>query len=171
MSSSLDAQRLLLWIGREGGGARRREAFFERIARAHFRERRAYDRAMLLEAAAAVGVDAGRAARFLDSGRDEAAVRQAFLRVMYAWGYASIPVTLFSCEGAHFQIQGSSALADYVEVLRRCAALPNTTYPSARASWEDMEAKADPAAATWRDLEHRVFSSPDCGGLLKATDR
>ena len=173
MSSSLDAQRLLFWAGgaeakrKARGGPEARERLFEALVSRHFAKQGVYaDRTMLVAAAEDAGLDPRAVKNYLDSGRDEDTIRQTFLRVMYGWGYSSIPVTLFSCEGEHYEIQGSRSLEDYVSVLQLCAAQDPKTYPNSRASWEDMDDKAK-LSANWRDLEAKVFGRPDCGGLLK----
>ena len=164
MSSSLDAQRLLLWAG--GISPAARERLCEKLARGHFAERkRCSDRAWLVASAAAAGLDREKATRYLESGRDEDYCRQQFLRVMYGWGYEAVPVTLVSCEGHHFEIRGAQSMEHYVALLKEAAAAPPGN-PSAKASWETMNAKCV-AAQDWPALERRVFSRRDCGGLLK----
>ena len=175
MSSSLDASRLLLWIGSDEakrqarGGAAARERFFENIVSEHFSKRGVYsDRDMLCAAAVKAGCDEGRVRQFLESGRDEDKIRQQFLRVYYGWGdgFSSIPITLFSCEGQEYAIRGSSHLRDYVDVLDLCARQEQRTYPNARAGWEVLDAEAS-LRTNWRELEQRVFGTENCGGLLK----
>ena len=105
MSSSLDAQRLLLWIGSDearrsaNGGPAARERFFEELVSEHFARKGVYsDRAMLVRCAQRAGVDAKRCEKYLASGRDEDAIRQQFLRVFYGYGegFSSIPITMFA---------------------------------------------------------------------------
>lgn len=175
MTSSLDAQRLLLWTGspdgrRAGGGTVVRETLAEILAREHFSNRgRVSDRSLLVASAAEAGLDAGRAASYLESGLDEEACRRQFLKIMYGWGYDSVPITLFSCEGRHFEIRGSREMKDYVEVLKQIADLPDGNR-DARASWETMN-DACANAADWLELERKVFSKRDCSGLLKKPGR
>lgn len=105
MSSSLDAQRLLLWIGSDearrsaNGGPAARERYFEELVSEHFARKGVYsDRAMLVRCAERAGVDAKRCEKYLASGRDEDAIRQQFLRVFYGYGegFSSIPITMFA---------------------------------------------------------------------------
>lgn len=174
MTSSLDAQRLLGWAGSPEaarvakGGPAARERLAEAIAKAHFAERgELSDRALLARCCAEAGIDARRAARYLDSGRDEDGARQQALRVHYGWGYDAVPVTLFSSEGAHMEIRGSQSMDHYVEVLRQLSELPPGN-KDAKASWETMDEQCM-GRANWLELERKVFSSNDCGGLLKTT--
>ena len=179
MTSSLDAQRLLVWAGSAEaartarGGPAARERLAEVIAREHFSKRgKLGDRRLLARCCAEAGIDAERAAKYLASGRDEDSARQQALKVHYGWGpamgvaaYDSVPVTLFSSEGAHMEIRGSQSMAHYVEVLRQMSELPEGNR-DAKASWEIMNDLCE-RSANWPQLEQRVFGSRDCGGLLK----
>ncbi|KAK7250004.1 hypothetical protein SO694_000056115 [Aureococcus anophagefferens] len=182
MSSSLDAQRLLLWIGSDearrsaNGGPAARERYFEELVSEHFARKGVYsDRAMLVRCAERAGVDAKRCEKYLASGRDEDAIRQQFLRVFYGYGegFSSIPITMFAsafaCEGQDYVIRGSSHLEDYVEVLRLCAAQP-PSQSTKKPAWEDLDAKAK-LAGGWDRMEQRVFGQADAELYKQPADR
>ena len=54
----------------------------------------------------------------------------------------------------------------YVEVLRQISQDQPDGNPKARASWETMDEQCA-LSANWIALEHKVFGSKDCGGLLQ----
>ena len=80
-----------------------------------------------------------------------------------------MPITLFSCEGHHYEIRGSRSTADYVNVLEQISTQADGNR-DARASWETMNEQCA-HAANWLELERKVFGAKDCGGLLKRPGR
>jgi predicted DsbA family dithiol-disulfide isomerase len=119
--NTFDAHRLLAWAGTLGGDGQRRlkHALLEAY---HAQGRNPGDRAVLLELAAGLGLDAAEAAQALDGDRFSTEVRTLEQQWQEA-GIQAVPSVIV--EGRHL-IQGGQPPEVFEQALRQLAGLEGT---------------------------------------------